>query len=841
VGDRYDELRRAGAHDADARALALAELDDERPRRTARRIRMPAPLVHDVRYGFRMLHKNLRFTAMVVLTLALAIGANTAIFSVVYSVLLKPLPFPESGRLVEVWGAMPARGWNRASLSEANFWDFRDLNRTFEEMGALRGRTLNLVGVGFPERVDGAEVTAGFFNALRVGGVKGRVFTADEDQPGRPPVAVLSHDYWTRRFGGDPSLVGRSLTFNNQPYTVVGVLPAGTPWLNAADVFVPLVRRPDAGRSSFELTTIGRLRPGVAVDAARADLKAVARQLAERYPDANTGLEADVQPSTAWLGGDALRRALLILLGAVGFLLLIACVNVANLLLARAAGRARESAVRLAIGAQRADLVRQVLLESLLYAIAASAIGLALAHALLRLFKWLSPGGIPRLSETDLNAWVLAFTIAMAAVTCVATGLIPALQSAGTDVLPALREGDRGAKGHRRHTRVRGALVAVEVALSLVLLVGAGLLVRSLGQVLGVDRGFQTANRFVATVNIPDNYDQARVSQLMSDLLSQVRTMPDVISVAAVSGRPLGRGSTGLGIATPDQKADAKTPVPWASWRLVTTDYFRTIGVPLLRGRTFTERDTLGKPWRAIVSQRVADLLWPARDPIGQTIILWKGQTNLPGEVVGVVGNMRERGLESDPTLAVYFPMYGSGWSPPQVIAHTIGEPQALVTNLRSTLARLDPNVPVSNVATLDEVISRSVAPRRFTVVLLASLAVLAMLLAASGIYSVLAYAVSTRTAELGVRLALGATRGRLLRLVVSQGMRPVVLGLVVGLGAAAALSRLMTGLLFGVTAADPWTYVTTAIGLTMIGIAACYVPARRATEIDPVTALRYE
>jgi putative ABC transport system permease protein len=707
-------------------------------------------------------------------------------------------------------------------------------------MGAIRQKSLNLTGFDFPERLDAAEVSAGFFRALGARCAAGRIFLPDEDQAGgHTQVALVSSRLWTSRFGRDPALVGRSLTLNGQPHTVVGVLDPGAPWLDAVDIFVPLVRTATPQRGSFELDTVGRLKSGVTLEAARGDLLRVARRLAEQYPDVNAGMGAAIAPSSTWIAGDTLRRALWLLMGAVAFLLLIACVNVANLLLARAAGRVRESALRTALGASRFHLVRQLLTESLVLATAGTVLGLGLAAGIVRAFQTMDPGGIPRLSEIAINGSVLGFTILVALVTTLATGLVPAAQTSAGDIASALREGERGTKGHWRQRRLREVLVGIEVAVSLMLLVGAGLLVRSLGQVLGVDRGFEAENRLVVSVSIPEEYGGVKATQILTDFLARVRVLPDVISAAAVSGRPLSDGSTGLGIGAagrPDQGGE----VPWATWRLVTADYFKTMGVPLLRGRVFTEHDLIARPWRAVVSKRVADLLWPGEDPIGRQMVLWRGQQSNEGEVIGVVGDMRERGLERDPTLAVYFPIYGTNASP-QFVVHTRNAPHASVPQLRAILAGLDPQLPISNVRTLDELVARSVATRRFTMLLLGSLAVAALALALAGIAGVLAYSVSTRTAEIGVRLALGASARQVLGLVVAQGMRPVLAGMAVGLAGAAVLSRVMSNLLFGVTALDAATYGTVATALALVAVASCYLPARQVLHVDPVITLRSE
>jgi predicted permease len=804
--------------------------------------RRPFVIMRDIRHTVRLVRSQPAMAAAIVGMFALGIGATTAIFSVVYGVLLRPLPFPDPDRLVQVSGVRADRGWTGISLTEANFWDLRDRNRTFEELGAWHGASFSLTGFEFPERVTAARVSTGFFRALGARPAAGRLFEPGEDERGRgEQLVLLSHAFWTRRFGKDTAAVGRTLTLDGRPHSIVGVLPAGSPWLDGADVFVPLIRRPDADRGSFEYASVGRIRAGVSVEAALEDLQRVAKQLEAEYPTTNTGLGVMLEPSASWIASDELRRMLWVLLGSVGLLLLIACVNVTNLLLARASARARDSAVRTALGASRADLVRERLIESLFYSVAGSALGLLVARWMIGTLTSLEPAGIPRLDEVSLDGWVVAFSAATALLVGLLTGVVPALRTPVSHIVPALRAGQRGAVGDRGHQRLRSVFVAAEVALSLVLLVGAGLLVRSLVTVLSVDRGFQTEHRLLLTVNVPSSYGGPRMQQVNTELLARLKQIPDVIAAAVVSGRPLSGGSTGLGIGAADQPDIAGADVPWATWRVVTDDYFRTMGLPLLAGRNFTEQDLIGKPWRAIVSKRVADLLWPGQNPIGRTTILWKGQSNRPGEIIGVVGDMRERGLESDPTLAVYFPAYGTAFGSMQVVIHTRSRPQDLIPAVRTTVTGVDANLPVSNIRTLEETVSASVATRRMTMMLLVIFAGLALVLALAGVYGVLAYSVARRTSEIGVRIALGAEHRRVLRLVVLQGLRPVVAGTVLGLGATLWLSRLMTSLLFGITPRDPVTYGLVLTAIALVATLACYVPARRVLRVDPATALRSE
>lgn len=799
-------------------------------------------LVQDIRYALRVLRNHFGFTVIAILTLGLGIGANSAIFSVIHSVLLRPLPFPQSERIVQVWESRADRGWIRASMNPANFWDFRDQNQTLEDLTALFGRSLVLTGRGFPERIDGAQISAGFFRVLGVQPVVGRTFSRGEDEPGGDTkVALLANDFWRRRFAADPAIIGTTLTLDGETHTVVGVLPPGDPWLNAADVFVPLVRQPDADRVGFYLAVIGRLKPGVTLEMARSDLETIARRLEEQYPEADAGIGIDLAPASEWVADEDLRRALWILFGAVGFLLLIACVNLANMLLAKATGRTRETAVRAALGADRRRITRQVLTESLVLGLLGGGVGLLIAFWGIDAVKAFDPGGIPRLDQIGLNPWVLVFTVVIGIATGILSGLMPAIQLPATDLAMALREGHRGLAGAGSQKRVRNALVAAEVALSLLLLVGAGLLIRSFGELMGVDRGFQTDSRLVVAVAMPGSYDTQRRGEVRDRFIERIEGISAVRSVSAVSSRPLTGGSVGMGIGAAGQPEDPDARVPWAEWRLVTSDHFRTMGIPLLKGRTFDERDKIGEPWRAIISERLAEMLWPGEDPIGRTAILWKGQEDDEAEIIGVVGNMREVRLDSDPTLVVYLPYYGAGWSPMHFVIHATGEPAALVPTLRSMLAEIDPNLPISDVQGMDEVVANSVATRRFNMVMLAIFAGIALLLALAGIYGVQAYSVTRRTSEIGIRVAMGARPAQIIAEIVGQGMRPAVLGIVVGVAGAYLLSRLMSSLLYGIAPSDFLTYAGVALMLAGAALLSCYVPARRALRIDPVNALREE
>jgi predicted permease len=569
------------------------------------------------------------------------------------------------------------------------------------------------------------------------------------------------------------------------------------------------------------------------------------RTLAQRYPKENKGMSGDLGLLSEVVAGDSTRRALWVLLGAVGFLLLIACVNLTNLLLAKAAGRTREIALRAALGATRGRIVSLLVAESLLLSAAGAGLGLVFSYWSLEVLRSGNVWDMSRLDEVAINGWILAFTTAVAVLTGVLTGLMPALHASRSDLAPSLREGERGVAGTPRQRRLRAVLVGAEVALTLALLVGAGLLLRSFSALLRVDRGFQTESRILVEVNLPQTGGTPeergkRAEQFVQDFESRVRALPQVQAVASVSGRPFSPGSTGMGIVAAE-RPDVSREIPWASWRLITKDYFKAMGVPLLKGRTFDERDLIAKPWRIIVSQRLADLLWPGENPVGRQELLWKGQGDNPAEVIGVVGNMRERGLAEQPTLAVYLPTYGAGAEHMYFAIHTTASKQALIPMVRTILSGIDRDLPLATVQTLEELVAASTSTQRFTVILLGGFALLALILALVGIYGVMSYSVSRQTAEIGVRMALGASRERVLRFVIVQGMKPVVIGLAVGLAAALALSRVMAGLLFGVRAYDPLTYAAVAALLAATAVLACLLPARQALRVDLVSALRAE
>ncbi|MEI9972174.1 MAG: ABC transporter permease [Ignavibacteriota bacterium] len=842
-----DEKAREGAPPDVARREALLELGGmTQIQEEVRDVRLGAGLERlatELRQSLRGLRRNPSLSTVIVAVLALGIGASTAVFSIFQSA-LKPLPFRGVDRVVELTETRLDRGLDQVAFGQANFWDVRSQNHSFHEVAAYHSDEANLTGDGPAEKVSLIQVSEGFFRALGVSPVLGRDFTDGDDRNGWDNhVAILGNRYWRKRFGADTAILGRTLRLNEKPYTVVGVLPPGEPWIDE-QVYVPFGYRSDANRSSWEFSVIGRLNPGISSNAAHADLQRIAGILAHDYPEDDKGIGFRIFPSTTWIASGATRRALWVLLGAVTFLLLIACLNIANLLLARGMSRQREIAVRTALGAGRARLVRFVMMESLLLSGFGATLGLTLAYPSIRALQTLEIRGIPRLSEAGINPWVLGFAASIAILTGLLSGLAPALQTPARGIAAALREGDRQT-GSRGQGRLRAALVAGEVALSFILLVGAGLLIRSFSQLTTVNYGFQTENRLFFSISMPGSYWENGVGKRFLDrLLERLSAEPDVVASGTVSQRPAEAGNPGMGI---DSTSSTQRP-PWAGWRIVSPGYFRAVGLALLRGRLFDEEDkpvwqVRGQPVpqrRVILSDSFAKRIFPNEDPIGKHVLLWKGQGGSDAEVVGVVGDSRERGLVSGPADTVYLP-YGANALTGEFVLHTRSRPLALVPRVRSIVAELDPNLPVSDVRSFEEVMQRSVAPQRFNAILLGVFSGLALLLATIGIYGVVSYSMRRRTSEIGLRMALGASRANILGMTLAQGLRPALLGIVLGAIGAWWLSRYVTALLFGVKPFDTLTYMAVVVLLLLTAALACYLPCRQAMRTDPSIALRIE
>ena len=805
-------------------------------------------LLNDLRYAARRLLRSPGFTVLAVLTVGLGVGATTVMFSAVNGVLLKPLSYPEPDRLVMIRGATRAQPGRPGVISYPDYRDWRQESRSFETMAALRPADVTVAGPGGPERIQGARVTASFFQTLRVAPAVGHLFPADVDRPGGEPVVVLGHGLW-RRLGADPALVGRSITLSGQPHTVIGILPQSfrpPREVEPAEVFAPLALDGEAleQRGNRSLVVIGRLRSGVSVDQARAELAAVALRLEKEHVDSNTGVGAMMESLHADTVGE-LRQPILVLLGAVAFVLLIACTNMANLVLPRALARQREVAIRAALGARRSRLVRQLLTESILLGVMGGVTGLALAHWGLGALVSLAPASTPRLFDIALDGRVLGFSLALSLATGVAFGLAPALSASRTDVQTALHESGRSPR-LARHPVAR-LLVVAEIALSLVLMAGAGLLLESFRRVLSVDPGFDPHDVLTLAVSLPGTRyprpDQR--AGFYAELLERVRTLPGVISAAAITPLPLGAdGGIATRFTVEGQPASAPGQKPRAEYRAVTSGYFETMRIPLKKGRTFDAGDRREAPAVAVVNETLAAQVMPGLDPLGQRIRIGIGTDESDPrtfEVVGVVGDVRPSGRHVPAPPEIYVPHPQQSWSWMSLVVRTSGDAGALAGALRREVAALDSEQSVYSVRPLLELLSDSLAARRFIMALLGAFALIGLALATVGVYGVLAESVERRRGEIGLRLAVGADPGDMLRMVLGQAARLATAGVSLGLVAAFALTRVMQGLLFGVGATDPATFAAVAGVLAMAALLASYLPARRAARLDPAALLREE
>lgn len=798
-------------------------------------------LLKDLRYGFRSLLKRPGFTIIALVALALGIGANTAIFSLVNAVVLRPLPFPESDRLVWVYGNI-RNGGNRASVSPLDFLDYRNQNKTFEQFGASVSFPVpaNLTGSGDPERLTASAVTGNYFDAFKISPALGHGFSLENEKPGQDQVTVLSYAFWQKRFAGDPEIVDKKIILDSKPYQIVGVMPAGVSLPQQADLWVPLnfdVEPDMKQRKAHFLRPIGRLKPGVSLVQAQADTDAIAAQLEQQFPGSNTGWNLRLIPLREQLVGSS-RATLLILFGAVGFVLLIACANVANLLLVRAASRQKEIALRTALGASRLRIVRQMLTESLLLSLVGGALGTLLAVWGVELLVKLSADSLPPTVTVNIDATVLVFTLLISIATGLLFGIAPALRTTRPNLNDSLKEGARGSEGAMRN-RMRSLLIVFESAVAVVLLVGAGLLVRSLVALQNVDPGFDANNVLTMSVTLPQaKYsEEGKAGNFFQQLETRVASLPGVQAVGLVTELPLSGQPNdvpftveGRPPVTPDQAFDA-------DFRRVNQNYFNALEIPLLRGRNFTEQEVSMSDKVAIVSQQLVDVVFPNEEPLGKRLVTEIGKQTY--EIIGVVGDIRHRSLERRPFPAMYFPTRDNGGM--NVVIRTQGNPLSIVGAVRSEVRALDRDQPIAAVKTMNDWVDSSVSAPRYRTTLLGMFAALAMILAATGIYGVMSYSVAQRTHEIGVRMALGARQFDVLKLVVRQGMSLTLVGVILGLLGAFALTRVMESLLFGVTTKDPITFAAVAVLLTTVAFIACFIPARRATKVDPLVALRYE
>lgn len=798
-------------------------------------------LLQDIRYAARSLRRSPGFTIVAVLTLALGIGANAAIFSVVNGVLLRPLAYANPDRLVIVWGHNENIGNEAASLPD--FKDWRDRNTVFESMAAVAHTSFDVTGDGEPERINAELATANFFHVLGVTPALGRAFNADEETSGRDRVVVLSHGFWERRFGASPDIVGHTITLSGLPFTVVGVAPTGFRFDNASDLWAPLRTDTTRGRRADFLSVVARLKPGTTIEQAQAQMTTIGRALEAEYPATNTGWRPELVSLKEQLVGD-IRPALLVFMGAVGLVLLIACANVANLMLMRAAAREREMAIRSALGAGSRRIVRQLLTESVLVSLLGGALGLMLAIWATSALRAIEGAPIPRLGESDVDGWVVAFTLVISLVTGLIFGLAPALRLIHGKLRDSLREGARDSSAGIGVHQLRGTLVLAEVALALVLLVAAGLLIRSFDKLSQVNPGFDSHSVISARLVLPRvRYaEEARQLAFYDQVVQNVRAMPGVRSVALTSDAPLNGGGDYLSFGIAGRPPASVGTVQDAEVLVTSPEYFGTLRIPLRSGRIFTAQDDARATNVAVINTAMAQRYWPGGDPIGARVTLGDpADSSSWMTIVGVVGDVRQNALNDEPYPQLFLPLAQAPQRAMLLIARTSGSPTALSGPIRQAVSTIDPDLPVSDIRTLDERLELSVSQPRVSMVLVGIFAMLALVLAAVGIYGVLSYTVTQRTRELGIRMALGAEPSSVMRLVVGQAMVPALIGVLIGLAGAWGATRLMSTLLFGVSATDPVTFSAVALFLLAVALLASWVPARRATRVDPLIALRTE
>jgi putative ABC transport system permease protein len=797
----------------------------------------------DLRFAVRMLRQSPGFTLMAVVALALGIGANTAIFSVVNSVMLSRLPFENPDRLAMIWEQSPRTGKTNV-VNPLNFIDWRDRNQSFERLAALIAFPFSLSGDGEPEQLDAMIVSAGFFEILGVKPIAGRWFTPQEDTPGNDNVAILSEGLWRRRYGADPGMIGRQIRVNNRAMTVVGIMPAAFRFpMTRAEFWVPLgVDRKSANSKGRFLSTIARLRPGASAASAQADMNVISAQLQKERPDFNTKWGISVVPLREQVVGDV-RTPLYILLGAVGVVLLIACANVANLMLMRAAGRGREIAIRTALGAGGFRIARQLLVESTLLSLLGGAVGLIVGVWSIAGLTAALPDTIAyvNLKTIRIDSVVFLFTLAISLCTGILFGLAPALSAARTDVHEALKAGGRGVASGRSFAQKM--LVVSEVALSMILLVGAGLLIRSFARLSQVDPGFDAPHVLTMQLATGGRFsNDQKFAEFNVRMLERVRAVPGVEAAGTSHFLPLGRIVPGTGF----WRADAPTPAhgeePVTEVLVVMPGYFAAMSIPVVRGRVFDDHDRAAEqPHLVVINQTLAKQFYPNENPIGKRLTVQWGHPEIPYEIIGVVGDVRQKAVDTDPKPGVFISNLQEPSGPSNLVARTHGDPKVLAQTLVREIHALEPDIPISGIKTMDEYVSSSVASSRFNTILLGCFAILALALAAVGIFGVISYSVAQRTKELGIRRALGADSASVTRLVLSEGITLAGIGLVLGLAGAFAVTRLLESLLFGITATDPISFCAVAAILIAVALLASYIPARRASKVDPMVVLRYE
>jgi predicted permease len=822
-------------------------------------------LWQDLRYGLRMLRKSPAFTVIAIATLALGIGANSAIFSVVNGVLLRPLPYEKPDQLAHVFCSAPSKGLENYGASPPDFRTLRERNQTFASLSGFYARDFNLTGTDNPERLLGQVVSPEFFRTLGVKPMLGRDFLPSEEKWGQHHVTVVSYEFWRSHLNSDLQIQGKVLHLDGEPYSVIGVLPASFSWRTPRTIWVPMAWKPKDNLDShnnYFLNMVGRIKPGTTRERARADLNAIMQSIVEQFPE-DKGVGANLKPlHEDWVGD--VRPALLILLGAVGFVLLIACVNLANLMLARSAGRQKEIAIRAALGASRHRLLRQFVTESILIAFIGGTVGLGLAYLCLGLLP-LAEGLLPQMEYIHLDAWVLLFTLGISLLTGMLFGLLPAFQNARAGKLnKTLKEGGRTSEVSGNHA-VRKGLVISEVALALVLLIGSGLALKSFARLLHVDPGFDPEHALSFTVSLPQAYDAQpdplrvgappQMVTFCQETLSRIERLPGVKSAGMISGLPLQGENWGQYFVPLDRPLPVSIEnVALVQFRSIAGHSFSSLGIHAVKGRVLDERDQSTTPLSVVVNETLARRFWPAQDPIGKLVLLTLPENLIPRDqipadrhppkftVVGIVPDVRYGGLDQASDPAVYASITQGDFSMhPSFVIRTAGEPTGLIHAIRSELEQVDKNLPMADIHSMNEIVAQSVAQPRLEAILLGVFGGLAMLLAAVGIYGVMSYTVTQRTNEIGIRMALGASRAAVLQMIISQGVRLAAIGLAIGIVLAFGVTRVMTKVLFGVSPTDPAVFAGILVLLGLVALLACYIPARRATKVDPMIALRYE
>jgi len=811
-------------------------------------------LWHDLAYGIRILLKSPRFTSVAVLSLAIGIGANTAIFSVTNALLLRPLPYKDAERLVILWNRSPGLNVEQDWFSPGQYLDIRAENKVFENVAATIDSSFNLTGQGIPERVEGARVSSSLFPLLGTQPLMGRVFTPDEDEQGKATTAILSYGFWQRHFGGDPNVVGKTLSLNGNSVEIVGVMPRDfmlnkevMPTVNKISNAEMLLSLPmgwgkRTTRTNEDYNIFGRLKPGVSVAQAQADVDRIVSGMKEQYPEnypPSSGFMISVVPLLQQVVGEV-RRPLLILLGAVGFVLLIACANVANLQLARAAVRQKEIAIRAAVGAGRRRIIRQLLTESVLLSLTGGVLGLFLAVVGLRFLVKLGPSTLPRLNEIGVDGRVLSFTFLVSFMTGIVFGIMPALRASRVDLNGVLKDSGRNSSSAGQH-RARDLFVVVEVALSLVLLIGAGLLVRSYGHIQSASPGFNPQNVLSFRLSLPNSkYKGPAVTNFYKQLTERIKALPGVEDVGTTYSLPMSSVALAWGPITiegyvPKNSAD----FIMSNERFVSPGYFSAMGVPLVKGRLFDARDVKDAQQTVIVNENLAQRFWPNQDPLGRR--LERGDKEPWRTVVGVVRDTKEFSFDNEPPISIYHPHEQFPIGTMFLVVRSTVDASTLTSSVTKEIRALDPELPAFEFKTMEQRLSETLSRRRFSTFLLGVFAIVALMLAAIGIYGVMAYSVTQRTQEIGIRMALGAQPGKIMMMVVRHSFILVVLGVVIGLGGAFALTRVMSSLLYGVSATDAVTFTAPALVLGVIALLASYFPARRAASVDPTVALRNE